>query len=290
MTRKALLREVVNKVLGPQYSSLVWKRIEILGDVAIIRKPFDLPVDLFKVVGEELLRALPYIKSVWLAVSPVRGVERVREYVHLAGEMKTEVTYKEHGCVFKLDFTKVYISPVLSYDHMRIAKLVRKGEVILNMFAGFAPYSVIISKYAQPSYVVSIDINKYAVMYARINIELNKVASINEIIHGDALIITSSFDNLFDRILMPYPELFEQALRVALKAVKIGGVIHPHLFVDAHNKREALLKAFQIVSRIAEEEKAKVEPVGGHVIRGVATRKYHVVVDAVVKSKALGQH
>jgi len=285
MSRGSLLRRIAIKVLGPEYGELIWKRIEILGDVAVIRKSFDLPTDAFKAIGEELLRSLPYIKSVWLSTSPVHGFERVREYIHLAGEIKTEVFYREHGCMFKVDFTKVYVSPVLGFDHMRTARMVRKGEKVLNMFAGFAPYSIIISRYAQPSYVVSIDLNKIAVRYARINAELNKVSAINEILHGDALLLTESFSEKFDRILMPYPELFEKALRVSLEAVKLGGYLHPHLFVIAENKKNALQKAFEIVINIAKEAGSIVEPIGGHVIRGVASRKYHVVADVIVKTK-----
>jgi|UniRef100_A0A7J2TAN9 Predicted methyltransferase len=283
MREGPLLRKIAKRILGSEYSSLIWKRIEILGDVAIIRKPFDLPVDVFKAIGEELLRSLPYIKSVWLSTSPVHGFERIREYVHLAGEVKTEVLYKEYGCVFKVDFTKVYVSPVLGFDRMRIAKMVKRGERILNMFAGFAPYSIIISKHAQPSYIVSIDLNKHAVKYARINVELNKVSAVNEILHGDAMLLVDSFSEKFDRILMPYPELFEKALRVSIKAVKLGGYLHPHLFVNAENKKVALQKAFRNVTSVAKEFGSIVEPVGGHVIRGVASRKYHVVVDVIVK-------
>jgi len=286
MVKGSLLRKIAERALGLEYAKLVWKRIEILGDVAIIRKPFDLPIDVFKSLGEELLRSLPYIKGVWLSISPVHGIERVREYIHLAGEAKTEVLYKEHGCIFKVDFTKVYISPVLGFDHMRIAKMVKDGESVLNMFAGFAPYSIIISKYAHPSYVVSIDLNKYAVKYARINIELNKVAVANEVLHGDALLLTEALNEKFDRVLMPYPELFEKALRASLKSVKLGGYLHPHLFVTSEKKQNALQEAFKIVVEVAKKAGGIVEPVGGHVIRGVAPRKYHVVVDAIVKCKS----
>jgi len=285
LTEKPLLKRIAEKVLGSEYVDLIWRRIEVVGDIAIIRKPFNLSEDIFKVVGEELLKTLPYIRSVWLAVTPVHGIERVRNYIHLAGEKKSETVYKEYGCIFKVDITKVYISPVLGYDHIRIAKMVREDEKILNMFAGFGPYSIIASRYAKPSYILSIDINEYAVRYMKINIELNKVATINEIIHGDSLFITSSFRKEFNRILMPYPDLFEKAMEVALLAVKENGYIHPHLFIEAENKRDALIKASEKVKDLAMKLGALIEPTGGHVIRGVAPRKYHVAIDAIVKRK-----
>ncbi|MEM0026819.1 MAG: class I SAM-dependent methyltransferase family protein [Ignisphaera sp.] len=284
-SRIPLLKRIAERVAGPGFANAIWKRIEIIGDVAIIRKSFEVSTELYKVIGEEILREIPYVKSVWLATSPVQGFERVREYIHLAGERKSETMYREHGCVFKIDFTKVYISPVLGFDHIRIAKKVKDGEKILNMFAGFGPYSIIVSKHAKPTYVISIDLNEFAVHYARINIEINKVGVFNEIIHGDALTITPSLNEKFDRILMPYPDAFKDAFKVALNAVKIDGYLHPHLFVEASNKREALHRAYDTVSVYAQSLGAIVESLGGHVIRGVAPRKYHVTVDVVVKSK-----
>jgi tRNA (guanine37-N1)-methyltransferase len=284
---KPLLKKIAVKTLGSEYAALVWKRVEIVGDIAVIRKPYsmDIPIEMFKSLGEELLKELPYVKSVWLAVTPVHGSERIREYTHIAGERKGETLYKEHGCIFKVDITKVYISPVLGYDHMRIAKQVKVGEKVLNMFAGFCPYSIIISRYSKPMYVVSIDINEYATFYGKINIELNKVSSSNDIINGDSLIITPALEEKFDRILMPYPDLFEEALKVCIPAVKEGGFIHPHLFVEGNSKRIAFENACKIVVEKLRSLGVSGKAVGGHVIRSVAPRKYHVTVDVYIEKK-----
>lgn len=281
----SLLKKIAEEVLGVEHAKKIWKRIEVVGDIAIIRKPVDedIPIEVFKSIGEELLKRIHYVKSVWLAVSPIHGVERIRDYIHIAGEKKSETIYKEHGCLFKLDVTKVYVSPVLGYDHIRIAKQVKEGEKVLNMFAGFCPYSIIISKYSRPSYVVSIDINLYAARYARINVELNKVAHINEVIHGDSLLITPTFREKFDRILMPFPDLFEDAIYVAVTAIGGEGYLHPHLFVDADGKKDALQKASEVVMNKLSLLNVHAEVVGGHVIRSVAPRRYHVTVDAYVR-------
>jgi len=280
-----LLRRIAKRMLGEEKAKIIWKRIEIVGDIAVIRKPFELDLDTIKPLGEELLKELKYVKSVWVAVSPVKGDVRLRDYVHVAGEKRSETTYKEHGCVFLVDITKVYISPVLGYDHMRTARLIKNGEKVFNMFAGFGPYSIIISKYAKPSYVLSADINPHAVRYARINIEINKVAQINEAVLADSLLLAEGFEEKFDRVLMPYPELFERALPKALKVVKPGGYIHPHIFVDARSKKEALDVAAGIVKKLSEKYGYRVDTCGGHVIRGVAPRRYHVVLDLKVSSK-----
>ncbi len=285
MGREPFLKVLAREVLGPEIAEKIWSRIEILGDIALIRKPLDFDdVEALRRLGEELLKRLPYVKSVWLAISPVRGMERVRQYLHLAGEKKSETIYREHGCSFVLDITKVYVSPVLGYDHIRTARMVRDGERILNMFAGIGGYSIVISKHAKPSYVLSIDLNPYAVKYLKTNVELNRVEHLNDVVLGEAISVTSSMPREFHRVLMPLPELWREALRAALKAVKMGGYIHPHIFVEANRRKEAFEKASQIVGEELRSLGAMHRIVGGHVIRSVGPRKYHVVLDIVIEN------
>ncbi len=277
-----LLRRIAREVLGEEGARRVWKRIEIVGDIAVIRKPFDLNVEDLKPVAERILEELKYVKSVWLAVTPVEGDYRVRGYVHLAGEHRSETVYREHGCSFLLDVTKVYVSPVLSYDHARVAKLVRDGERILNMFAGVGGYSIVISKLAKPSLVISIDINPFAAMYAKINAEINKVSHVNEVIEGDAFTVVKGLRTKFDRILLPLPERWREALRASLVVAKPGSWIHPHLFVEAQRKKSSMEVAQSLVMKELESLGVKAVVRGGHVIRSVGPRKYHVVLDVEV--------
>jgi len=277
-----ILRRLAKKIFGDELANKLWKRVEIIGDIAILRKPFDVDVEVFKPIAEALLKELKYVKSVWLAVSPVHGDFRIREYIHLAGEHRSETVYREHGCVFKLDIRKVYISPVLSYDHIRVARMVKDGERILNMFAGIGGYSIVISKHAKPSYVLSIDINEYAVTYLKMNIALNGVEEVNDVIHGDAFLVTQSLsDNSFDRVLIPLPELALKAFQLALRVVRNNGIVHVHLFVESQQKKNAIAEAMR---KLTQEPftGAKIYLHGGHVIRSIGPRKYHVVLDIKV--------
>jgi len=40
LTEKPLLKRIAEKVLGSEYVDLIWRRIEVVGDIAIIRKAF----------------------------------------------------------------------------------------------------------------------------------------------------------------------------------------------------------------------------------------------------------
>jgi tRNA (guanine37-N1)-methyltransferase len=108
-----LLRRIAEGVLGPSKASLVWARIDIVGDIAVIKKPFteEVTIEDLSKLGEELIRRLPYIRSVWLAAGPVEGSYKTRKFIHLAGEERSDTIYVEHGCRFHVDIRRVFITP-----------------------------------------------------------------------------------------------------------------------------------------------------------------------------------
>ena len=172
------------------------------------------------------------VKSVWRQVSSVSGDYRLRSLEHILGENTTETIYKEHGCSYKTDLRKAYFSPRLSYERLRIARLIKKGETVLNMFAGVGCYSIAIAKQAEPLKVISVDVNPCAFQYLRENIRLNRAEKTVVPIQGDAKKITENrMQNAVDRVLMPLPEKAYEYLDIALYALKpAGGWIHYYDF------------------------------------------------------------
>ena len=285
MSRGKLLRKIAEEILGKENSKKIWGRIEIIGDIAVIRKPPELSIEVFVPLGEEILRRLPYVKSVWLAVTSVKTEYRVREHIFLAGERRSTTTYREHGCVFKIDINSVYISPALNYEHKRVADLVKPGEFIINMFAGAGLFSIIIAKKAKPKKIISIDINPRAYELMRENIMLNKVEDVVEARLGDASQIVKEFVGMADRVLMPLPEYSRTYLPDATLALKECGVIHVYDFVSAERKEEALLKSKEIFSEELKKSDVYYEFLYGRVVRSVGPRYYQVVLDINVCRK-----
>ncbi|MFN3268257.1 MAG: class I SAM-dependent methyltransferase, partial [Zestosphaera sp.] len=282
MSRGKLLRKIAEEVLGEENAKKIWGRIEIIGDIAVIRKPPELPVEVFVPLGEEIIKRLPYVKSVWLAVTSVRTQYRVREHIFLAGENRSTTTYREHGCVFKVDINSVYVSPTLNYEHKRIADLVKPGEFIINMFAGAGLFSIIIAKKAKPKKIISIDINPRAYELMRENITLNSVEEVVEARLGDASQIVREFAGMADRILMPLPEYSRTYLPNAILALRSCGVIHAYDFVSAEEKEEALLNGMKIFSEELRKHNVRYEFLHGRVVRSVGPRYYQVVLDIKV--------
>jgi tRNA (guanine37-N1)-methyltransferase len=278
--RGKLLRKIALELGREDLASRLWGRLEVIGDIAVLRKSPEVEVDDLRLLAEELIRRLKYVKSVWLAVSPVEGPHRVREYVHLAGEPRSTTIYKESGCLFKVDIRRVYISPALNYEHLRIANLVKPGETVINMFAGAGLFSIIIAKRARPAKVVSIDINPSAYELMRENIRLNKVEDVVEPVLGDAAeVIRRGYVGVADRVLMPLPELAMEYLPVAVDALKGVGWIHVYEFISSESPEDALREAEE---RYARKLAGLVEGFSipfKRVVRSVGPMRYQVVLD-----------
>ncbi len=270
-------------MLGEEAAAKVWKRIEIIGDIAIIRKPFDMDADIFRPVAEELLRRIPYVKSVWLSVSPVEGSYRLRDLVHLAGERRTETIYREHGCAFRVDITRVYISLRLSYEHVRIAKLVEDGERLLNMYAGAGFFSIHAACRHSLEAAYSIDLNPDAYRFMVYNARLNRVEDVVVPILGEAYTTTMRlFRRSVDRVLMPLPEKALEHLPAAVAALEGQGWIHVYLHVAAGKPREAVGKGERLVVSRLSSLVSRVVVENVRIVRTVGPRRYQVVVDVRV--------
>jgi len=149
---------------------------DVIGDIAVIRIPPEL-MEYRGEIGNAILSTNKHIKVVCMD----RGVKqdyRVRDIEVIAGEERTETTHVEHGMKIKVDVAMVYYSPRLASERERIAGLVKKGEVVIDMFAGVAPFSILIAKLSKPSRVYAIDINHVAAEYAVMNSKENKVDDI----------------------------------------------------------------------------------------------------------------
>jgi tRNA (guanine37-N1)-methyltransferase len=280
-----LLRDIAREILGGDKVNKMWGSIDFVGDIAIIKKPFDVEIEDLAILARELMKRLTWVRSVWASISPVEGPYRLRKLIWLDGEKRTETIYREHGCSFKVDISRVYISPRLSYEHMRISKLIRPGEFIVNMFAGVGLFSIIIARYSKPSRVISIDLNEHAYRLMVENVRLNNVEGIVIPVHGDAMQVIENYVNQADRVLMPLPELALKALPKAVEAIKSSGYIHTYEFIDAANKKEAIKKAEDIyrdnLDGIGGVIEYRIE--GKRIVRSVGPRRYQVVLDIWVR-------
>ncbi len=288
-----IIRDIVKRIFGNDIAGKVWDRLEIIGDIAIVKSPRlaglkdPLSLDEYRIIANEIMKIHKNVKSVWLAITPAAGEYRVRKkYVHLSGERRSETIYKEYGCKFKVDITKAFLTPRLSYEHLRVAKLVREGEKVVNMFAGVGTFSIIIACKSKVRLVHSIDVNPFAWKFMVENIKINKVED-RVIPHlGDsAEIIKRKLTDLASRVLMPLPGLALDYTEYALQALRKRGIIHIYLHIRALKGEDPLAKAISLARRRAEGLGAKVIGSSARIVRLVGPRIYQVVVDLDIKKR-----
>jgi tRNA (guanine37-N1)-methyltransferase len=228
----------------------IYNSFDIVGDIAIIKVPSGNEANA-EAIAQQIMATHKKLKSVFTQTSAVKGAFRVRELKLLAGENQTVTQHKEWGCSFNVDVEKCYLSPRLSYEHQRIARLVKPGETLVNMFAGVGCFSIVAAKALASIKVYSVDVNPVAYQFMLENIRLNGVEDKVTAILGDSKdIVETQLRGTADRVLMPLPELALQYLPTALLALKKGrGWIHYYDFQHAKDHKAPIEQTKQIVAQ-----------------------------------------
>jgi len=255
--------------------------MDIIGSVAIVKFPLgSAKKDKIK-VAHEILKEHKSIKTVLEKVGKFKGRLRKQETKYVLGENTKEVLYRENGCVFRLNVDKTYFSPRLSNERKEISSHVKKGDDVLVMFAGVAPYSVVIAKKSKANKVVSVEINKEASKYAKKNVELNKLQKRIEIVQGDVKRIARNFvaqKRKFDVIVMPRPQLKESFLHEAFILSKSGTRIFYYDFCGIDEMKNIIEK----VENEARDEGRDIKILRAKIAGEVAPYRVRLRVDFIV--------
>ncbi len=271
--KKRMRRKEIKKVSLPPF--------DIIGDVAI----FELPKEykdlsekekekVSKKIASDIMEQHKNIRSVAVKTGGIKGPFRIRSFKVVAGRKSTLTIHKEHGCRFKLDVSKAYYSPRLSYERKRINSLVKEGETVFVPFAGVGPFALIIAKSHPDSKVYANELNPDAYNYLIENIRLNKLTNVIPI-PGDArdLLNKREYKGIADRVIMPLPMSAEQFLDVAFYLAKKGGVVHFYHFTDSIENAE------KVVKEAAKKEKKNIKIIQSRLVRDYSPDIIEVVVD-----------
>ncbi len=232
--KQALADKLTKKELSSVPSSF-----DIIGDIAIFNNLSPQLKKREKLIAETLMSLHTNIRTVAKKSGKFSGKLRTPKITIIAGEKKKETTYKENNCLFRLNIEKCYFSPRLSSERLRIANAVKKGESVLVMFSGVAPYPCVIAKNSRPKEVYGIELNKSAHKYAEENVKLNKIKNMF-LIQGDVKKIMPKLSKRFDRIIMPLPKDSPTYLDMALKKIKPKGTIHLYLFAKEEEFKQII--------------------------------------------------
>ncbi|WP_409200738.1 class I SAM-dependent methyltransferase [Methanobrevibacter sp. DSM 116169] len=244
---------------------------DIIGDIVILEIPENLEKHK-KDIGKATLNFTKR-KSVYMKKSPIQGTTRVRQLEFLKGDENPVTIHKEHGNRLKLDVSKVYFSPRLATERLRVAESVQNNEKILDMFCGIGPFPIIIASRKNVK-ITAVDINKDAIKYLNENIDLNKLKGNITPINND--ITKINFKNKFDRILMNLPGTAYKFLDLAIDLIKNNGIINYYEFSKDYEQ------GINRIKEAASKKNKNVEIISTRKVKSNSPGMWHVAIDAKI--------
>jgi len=232
---------------------------DVLGHLAILKLPPALE-RYGKAVGQAILKTHASLRTVCVDRG-VRGPRRLRELTVLAGESDTKTVYREHGLLYELDVSKVFFSPRLATERLRVASQVQPGEVVLDMFCGAGPFAMLIAKRARPERVYALDANPDAIEALQHNLQLNHLTSVEPRV-GDARELVPTLPKV-DRAIMNLPHAAFDYFPLGLRALKAAGHLHYYEVLERTGVevREAALHS------VAEGQGAELQVLVRHPVK-----------------------
>jgi tRNA wybutosine-synthesizing protein 2 len=244
----------------------------IIGDIVIVT--IDPTIDHLKVmIAKALLQMYPSCNTVVRDLG-ISGQFRLPKREILIGN-NTETINKEHGCLFKLDVTKVMFSKGNLHEKKLMSKI-GTHETIVDMFAGIGYFTIPMAVHAKPEKLIAIEINPQSYGYLKENIILNKVEHIAEALNGDCAELTPK--GVADRVLMGYVNTTHHYLDSGIAALKPeGGIIHYH---ETTPESMVFSRPVERIKTAALKAGRRVEILDCRKIKKYSPGVWHVVVDA----------
>jgi tRNA wybutosine-synthesizing protein 2 len=215
------------------------------------------------------------------------------KYDYIKGDMRkptikilygteTETIHKEHGCLFKIDVSKIMWSMGNIEERKRMAYISNSNETVVDMFAGIGYFTIPMAKYSKPKKIYAIEINPDSYYYLCENIKLNKLNNLNNVIP----ILSDNRDvdlkNMADRVIMGYVLKTKFFLNKAFEFLKEEKkcTIHYH---DTLAEKIMNTEPINEIKRCAEKHGYTLVDYKIHKIKKYSPGVWHIVVDAEVE-------
>ncbi|MFX0074628.1 MAG: class I SAM-dependent methyltransferase family protein [Candidatus Hermodarchaeota archaeon] len=282
---KDKLKNALEGILTEEELSFLPRGFQTIGDVAIIKLNPKL-LDKKILIANKYLELLPSLKSVYLNSGKVKGKFRTPEMIeYLVGIENSVVKHKEHGVIYKFDFTKIMFSMGNLRERKFLTTLVEDGETIVDMFAGIGYFSLPIAKHSKVKKIYSIELNPESFEYLTENIKLNHFEDIITPIKGNSkeeVVNLSKSGVKADRVIMgvfPAPKDF---IKEALMLTKVEGTIYHY---EGIVEKEQYIELFNEFNEITEEGGYRSKLLAKRFVKSYGPGLYHVVLDIKVVQK-----
>jgi tRNA (guanine37-N1)-methyltransferase len=248
---------------------------DILGNIAILKFDWGEKLANKKKEALKFLKVHKGVRTVLEKTGKFSGRLRTLKTRFLAGEKNLEALYRENGCEFRFNVESCYFSSRLASERLEIAKLTKKGESVLVMFGGVAPYAIVIAKFSKPNKIVSVELGRECSKYAEINVKRNKVANVVEAVQGDVRVVLPKLKEKFSRIVMARPNLKDSFLDVAFKKIKKNGIMHYYGFYE----EDEIENMIRMIFDEANKARRKIRIIGLKKAGDIGAYKYRYRAD-----------
>lgn len=127
------------------------------------------------VIGQVIMDKNPGVTCVVNKTNIIDSTYRNFKMEVMAGEENMVAKVKENGVTYEFDFSQVYWNPRLSTEHERVVALLKRGDVVLDVFAGVGPFAIPAAR--RGSTVLANDLNPESYRWLKHNCKVNKVES-----------------------------------------------------------------------------------------------------------------
>lgn len=273
-------KDFLRSKLGDVVSSVIIlpSGFHLVGHVVLVHLNLD-AMKYASFIGEKTLEYDQRILSVAVKVGPTVGTTRLPSYVLIAGDSNTITTHIEGGVKFRLDPLRLTFSGGNRRERTRLSKLVRDGEIVVDMFSCVGQFSLHIAKGAKVK-VTAIEINPEAYQFLLENIKLNELGNRVTALLGDCRDVHPK--RTANRIVMGYLHNTIEYLPFALETVvEGGGFIHMHMNVPESELSDIIVKIEQVCRNYGFSSTTNV-----HHVKNYSPGMGHFVFDISVTSKA----
>lgn len=294
---KEKLQEKLKNQLNKEELNLLPKGFQVIGDIIILNLKPEL-VKHEKLIAEKILEVFPKIRLVCNKTGDITGEFREPQVKVIAtregklkpqetvGVLGTETIHLENQCKYKLDITKVMFAKGNINERARISKLIKKNEIIIDMFCGLGYFSIPVAKTNKQKKLYTIEKNPNAYHYFLENIKLNHLRNVEPFLGDNREIIEKlqKQEIKADRILMGYlPPPFD-FLDSAFKLAKKGTIIHFEdlLNCDKDKIKEETEKSLEKIQAHAKKAGLKVKLVKLNFVKNYKPHVGHYVLDLEV--------
>ena len=162
-----------------------------------------------------------------------------------------------------------------------MGEIVRRGEVVVDLFAGIGYYSLPILVHSEAEHVHCCEWNNDAVESLEWSLERNNVSSLCTVHRGDNRETSKSIGKVADRVIMGLLPTSERSFEAAMEVLSdSGGVIHIHGLAKPDEYSEWAEEVMTGICNFREGSRARKIIVNR--IKSYAPRWDHVVLDVEI--------